>query len=390
MKNKIRVLFLGSFPNKDQPYRGIFNLRAVELLSKEVSLYGISIRTWRPGRRLIEEEDHLKYKIWHLCIPYYPSNVRLLHALSVLLVVRFISFLMKERIKECELVHSISGGYGIFGAPLSRRFHIPHLLQLTGSDVYSTFSQYAHLKYIKSIPGNTELVIGNSKLLVPAFNELFNTSYKNRFVYRGIDLRHFEYKKPVSGLTLLYLGGLDDYKGIKHGMNTKGGITLMKAWESIEDQCNMLQAKLFFGGSNSECEVFRKWHNDLKFPESVSLIGCLTPQMVGHQLSLASVVIIPSMEEGLPNLAVESIATGRPVICSNVGGLPEVIENKKSGWIFPAGDSNILSQLIVEVLRQPEKITEFGLAARDRAEHLFDQQNFVRSYTSFYFQLCAE
>ncbi|HEY3312579.1 MAG TPA: glycosyltransferase family 4 protein [Anaerolineales bacterium] len=85
----------------------------------------------------------------------------------------------------------------------------------------------------------------------------------------------------------------------------------------------------------------------------------------------ASLFVLPSHHEGLPTVILEAMACGCPVIATNVGGVPNVIEDGKNGIIIPPGDPNHLAGAVQALLGDPEKLTEMGMQARLSVEERF-------------------
>jgi glycosyltransferase involved in cell wall biosynthesis len=90
------------------------------------------------------------------------------------------------------------------------------------------------------------------------------------------------------------------------------------------------------------------------------------------------------MEEGLPNVAMEASACGRPVFGSNVGGIPEVVLNKETGLILPAGDVVTWKNALIGYAGQSHKLREMGERARMHMELLFDCRKYARQMLDLY------
>lgn len=84
-------------------------------------------------------------------------------------------------------------------------------------------------------------------------------------------------------------------------------------------------------------------------------------------VQLFTLSAVPSLEEGIGNVAIESITGGIPVIASREGGLPEVIMEGKSGLLVPPGDAAALSAAITRVLEDPELLERMRLGCREEA-----------------------
>ena len=102
----------------------------------------------------------------------------------------------------------------------------------------------------------------------------------------------------------------------------------------------------------------------------------------GDYLAAATVVVLPSRSEGIPNVALEAMALERPVVATAVGGTPEVIEHGKSGLLVPPEQAAALASAVIEVLGDAAlsaKLAQAGLARvrahfspRRRADLVFD------------------
>jgi glycosyltransferase involved in cell wall biosynthesis len=82
------------------------------------------------------------------------------------------------------------------------------------------------------------------------------------------------------------------------------------------------------------------------------------------------VFVMPSFTEGTPNSIIEAMAHGLPVIASNVGGIPDVLD-ADSGVLVPPGDARALAEALVRLARDAGLRARMGKAARARYRHLF-------------------
>jgi glycosyltransferase involved in cell wall biosynthesis len=86
----------------------------------------------------------------------------------------------------------------------------------------------------------------------------------------------------------------------------------------------------------------------------------------------ADIVTVPSrLPEALGRVAIEAMAHGRPALVARIGGLPETVEDRVSGWIVPPNDAATLARTIVEIVTHPESWSDYGAAARARFEAVF-------------------
>jgi glycosyltransferase involved in cell wall biosynthesis len=87
--------------------------------------------------------------------------------------------------------------------------------------------------------------------------------------------------------------------------------------------------------------------------------------------------VLPSLTEGLPNVVLEALAWTKPVISTAVGGVPEIIEDRRNGILVPPGCVNSLAGAIQECLASPDLMRSLGAEGENtiRTRFGFDEQN---------------
>ncbi|UMY16043.1 glycosyltransferase [Methylobacterium organophilum] len=94
----------------------------------------------------------------------------------------------------------------------------------------------------------------------------------------------------------------------------------------------------------------------------------------GAHFRWADVVAVPSrLPESLGRVAIEAMAHGVPPIVSRIGGLPEVVEHGRTGWIVPPGRADALAQALAAIIAEPDSWSGYPAAARARYERIFAQ-----------------
>ena len=94
--------------------------------------------------------------------------------------------------------------------------------------------------------------------------------------------------------------------------------------------------------------------------------------------------VLPSLREGISNTILEAMASGLPVIATNVGGNSELVENGKTGILIPPSEPHILAKTIMSYVRDPGNLIEHGRAGRQRAENEFSMESMVNRYLAVY------
>ncbi|MFN6977567.1 MAG: glycosyltransferase [Gemmobacter sp.] len=102
--------------------------------------------------------------------------------------------------------------------------------------------------------------------------------------------------------------------------------------------------------------------------DAVHLAGWRDEAGVRAALAAAHALVIPSFAEGLPVVAMEAMAAGRPVIATWIAGIPELVQDGITGWLVPPADAQALADAIVAAAAQsPDRLAAMGADGRERA-----------------------
>jgi glycosyltransferase involved in cell wall biosynthesis len=96
------------------------------------------------------------------------------------------------------------------------------------------------------------------------------------------------------------------------------------------------------------------------------------------------VFVLPSLGEGMSNTILESMASGLPVVVTDVGGNPEVVGDRSSGLLFEPGNAAALAQALRGLVDNPELRQTLGLSARERAITKFSLKSMMEQYKEMY------
>jgi glycosyltransferase involved in cell wall biosynthesis len=112
-------------------------------------------------------------------------------------------------------------------------------------------------------------------------------------------------------------------------------------------------------------------------PGNVELLGQLNAGKLDMFYANARMVVIPSRwYEGLPAVAIETMLRGKPIVCSRIGGLPEVVEDGVTGLLFEPGDAVDLAEKVGSLWKDTGRCKSLGLAGRDRARKEYSPEAF--------------
>ncbi|OYT65786.1 hypothetical protein B6U74_02590 [Candidatus Bathyarchaeota archaeon ex4484_205] len=192
--------------------------------------------------------------------------------------------------------------------------------------------------------------------------ELMKMGYKKVYpTPLGIDIDKFQkdvsYKDIINKydieeeLVYLYLGRLTLDKGIHH---------LIRAFKIA---LSKIDACLLIGGKGPYFEKLVNLTNNLKIEKNVKFLGYVKEEDKPKLMKLSKAVILPSKADTLGIVLLEAMASGSIAIGANKGGIPEVIRDGETGFLFEYGDIDKLSKILVEVAKN-----DYG-ELKERAYH---------------------
>ncbi len=386
----MNVLFFASgFPSIDRPNSGIFNLRAAGELAKLVDLTIVAPRAWRPGRRGWSEEIYEGLRVIRPAAPLAPGAPRLTLRLFRACLQRPVQALFAR----ADVVHSVGVEFaGLLVGAMARKRRCRHVAQVI-NELARQRIEFESYPYLDALRRNLDGVVCNSRALETSVRRYFPQVPLVRTAYRGADLSGFSpsgERAPVfpesASVRLVYLGGLPVYADRAFGADTKGGLTLMEAWRRSEDELACAGVALFFGGPDSQSPVARAWQDSLKHPGLVRLGGMVPPDGVPAVLRAADAVLVPSREEGCPNIAFETFASGRALIGSDIAPIAELFGAGEGGFTVAAGDVAAWRDALVRLAEPGARasLQARGASARKMAERLFDQRSYARKLVEIY------
>ena len=118
--------------------------------------------------------------------------------------------------------------------------------------------------------------------------------------------------------------------------------------------------------------------------QDVTFLGWVPNNELPPYYRAAAVSVIPSLEEGFGIPAAEAMGCETPVVASDAGGLPEVVEHGVTGLVVPRGDSAALAEAIGSLLADPARSAAMGRAGRLRALRLFDWDRTAAQFEQIY------
>jgi len=135
-------------------------------------------------------------------------------------------------------------------------------------------------------------------------------------------------------------------------------------------------------GGGSQLDDLKKTAIELGIHDHVIFEGIR--EDIPEILSAIDIFVLPSISEGMPLALLEAMASGKPVIGSKVGGIPELIEDGLTGYLVPPGDPNRLAGSIVKLSVDHELMRSMGREARRKVEEKYNVKVQVERLVNLY------
>ncbi len=165
---------------------------------------------------------------------------------------------------------------------------------------------------------------------------------------------------PPAKIRILFVGGLDPFR--------KGIYDLLESVSMVTEKYPHVRLVLTGGGSFEEIE--KKWEK-MGLDGCIEFIGWVADEKLPELYASCDVLALPSYNEGLPYVIIEALSSGLPMIGSNVGGIPEVISDGENGYIITPGDVEMLTERLLELLKDADIRKRMSANNRKRAVRFY-------------------
>lgn len=269
----------------------------------------------------------------------------------------FLRNLLRRKGVDLIHIHSLNDFNTLLGFAFSILHWHPLVVSTWGSDVagpkasrLSRIKRYV-LKKADLVTAICGFIARETRILAPEIKRL-------EIVPFGVDLKVFDHSAVGRGLVRskesLRVGFF------KHLKEIYGPEYLIKAFAVVSKKFD--DAELFLAGEGELKEELENLAKKLEVSRKVHFLGFV--ENVSKIMASMDVTVVPSLSEGLPVAALESEALQVPVIATRVGGLPEVVEDGKTGFLFSPRDDKALAKAMIKLLSNKDLRLKMGKAGR--------------------------
>jgi len=354
----MKVMFVSSlFPSASEPTRGVHNAQQVAALANRCAIVKIIAPTASP----LTSESHFGTEVVHPRFFHIPLFSR---PFNGWLFARAIGPIVRESSFDVVLVNwAYPDAHGVM--LLANELNFPFATTVQGSDVNSFFASPTIKRLILRTLRASAAVFARSEALRQRLAEEGITAAT---VYNGIDREAFRpcHRADACEDThlnperrrILFVGNL---------LPVKGPTILATAFAGLAD---LGDVDLIFVGTGRES-------SKINGNGRSRLVGVQLHRDIPKWMNACDVLCLPSLSEGLPNVALEAMACGLPVVASRVGGVPEIVEHGVNGLLVPPADSHALAAALREALTR-----RWDRCAIRRSVERFDWDSGARTVVS--------
>jgi glycosyltransferase involved in cell wall biosynthesis len=284
------------------------------------------------------------------------------------------------------LIHSNFVGVGLLAVFSNFLFKIPFLLTLHGfPEPRSTSSLFYKIKYsLEKKLMNFVCTRASAIVVVSRFEKellLSNFGLNSEVIYHGIDLSTIQIfdkkqaKKEIgckeTDFVVLFVGKL---------IPNKDPLTLVESIKNIASSRE--DFKLIIVGTGELEEKIRRKVEKMNIEYNVKFFGYITKNYLNKCYSAADLFILPSINEPFGIVLLEAMAFGCPIIASNSGACPEVIDD--CGLLFKQGDYKDLEQKILKVINNTKLRQQLSDQGLKRLQKNFSNNEHIRKHIELY------
>jgi len=268
--------------------------------------------------------------------------------------------------------------------------HIPHVWHPGGhiNVAHSQFTEQEKRCLLKTLYYFSVKIICFSKFVKEQFREFKKTKIK--IIHCGIDIPQTNHHQSVIEVSK---NGVQNnlrcfsIAMVAHFQPQKRHVDFIRAAEKVKKV--LPNTKFFIIGSahkNQKSLNFAKSLHQMvkrmKMSQYIQFTGFCKD--ISKFITNMDLIVLPSINEGLGISVVEAMALKKPVIGADSGGLREVIEDEKTGFLVPPKNPNRLAQAMIEILKNPIRAKQMGEAGKKRVQQLFDIVACARQYECLY------
>ncbi|QKJ64820.1 glycosyltransferase [Flavobacterium sp. M31R6] len=269
-----------------------------------------------------------------------------------------------------DIVHAhYATSYGLLGALCGFK---PFILSVWGSDIYDFPKiSFIHKLMIKFNLYRADEILSTSHVMALETNKY--TKKRIHITPFGIDLSKFRKIETNS-----FFSSEAIVIGTVKTLSSKYGIDyLIKAFKIVKEDNPSLQLKLMIVGEGEDKTKLVNLCENLDILNDVNFVGKVENYLVPNYINMMDIYVALSNSESFGVAIIEASACEKPVVVSNVGGLPEVVANNETGFVVESKNPQEAAYTIEKLILDKSLRITMGKAGRERVKKLYDWEDNV-------------
>lgn len=348
------VIVSNLYPNQFEKTRGLFIKQLTDSLAKHREMTVVSPTPFNPLELLKPKTSRLPLlevidgiSVYH---PRYIVIPKLFRSLTGYFFALGIKKTLKRLYKngKADIISAHWVYPDGFGARLvAKQLKIPIAIHALGCDINEYTKFKLRRKLIKKALQQSDINIVKSHELKNKIVSLGVDKNKTKVIHNGVDQKKFkrvETQRARQQLKLeqnetycLFVGNFQIEKGLDY---------LIHAFSKLNDS----SIKLLVIGSGPLQEHIEQQVKLFNLQDRISLIGRVPHELIPTYLAAANLLCLPSLREGCPNVVLEALSCGTPVVASDVGAVSDIISKPEFGIVVPPQDEHALAKGIIKGL----------------------------------------
>ena len=212
-------------------------------------------------------------------------------------------------------------------------------------------------------------------------------AYRVEMIYNGVDLKALgkadpgarasvrqEFEFAADDFVVLLVARLHELKDHQTALRT-----IDRVRQAVPN------VRLLLAGEGDQRAAIENTIAECGLQSHVKLAG--TRSDIANLLAASDAFLLTSISEGIPLTVIEAMAARRPVVSTAVGGLSEMIQHGRNGFLAAAGDDAGLAQSLLQLFEHPELRTVMGAAGEKIAREMFSLDTMLKAYREVYFDV---
>jgi len=363
---KARILVLTtSYPTHEADPSGVFIAKLLQAIRKRGYSIGVlapSDGTFR-GKRSLEGIETTRFGyFWPRSLERLtrsgggiPENLRGSLLAKIQLLPMMLVFLLRgiRQALHSDVIYANWLGAGIVGAATSILTRKPLVVSFRGDDGYLARDRWVWRVLARWVIGRAATIAPVSRELLEIIRELGVPERKCHLPRFGVDTGMFyPSKRPaITGkeVRLLFVGSLIERKGLHDLL------------QALSDPA-LAGVRLLVVGEGIQGPLLMELSEKLGLSKRTQWLGVQSPVAVAQLMRSVDLLSLPSYMEGRPNVVNEAMASGLPVVATRIGGIPDMVREGETAYLFEPGNIEELRQCLLTLVRDADLRRRMGRA----------------------------